>query len=424
MCICSPVTTRLKEYLHELENTILALQSDGPIMVLGDFNAHLGCMGGPRGMGEANLQGKLLLDLMCRTNLFAASLCSISSGPSYTYFSGAHHTTVDYCLLDNHDAHILQDCVTLDHHPLNLSDHLPVSTCLDLTSLVQNKPLRNPKINWKRANLDGSIARYQQHVISDLLTHHNSCDLSMAEKSVQLDHEIQSSAEAIVQAAQHSLPFLRPRRQKKKYVNDASLHEMCRASKAAWVIWKNGGRPQSGPMYELMRQRKKDVRSYVRSCRAREERSRLQERDRLFRDCDSRRFFIPRNNTSGRKLVVDDKVVSDEHELPNCWANHFMNLSSSHLTSVDSADIQQLYAQSFGYPNDILEAPFDVEEIASAIKKLKFGKSGGADGLLPEHLKHGGHSIILWLQSVFNKIRTCEDIPPCLKLGITVPCSV
>ena len=109
----------------------------------------------------------------------------------------------------------------------------------------------------------------------------------LAEKAAQLDHEIQSSAEAIVQAAQHSLPFFRPRRQKKKYVNDASLHAMCHASKAAWDIWRNGGRPQSGPMYELMRQRKKDVRSYVRSCRVREERSRLQERDRLFRDRDS-----------------------------------------------------------------------------------------------------------------------------------------
>ena len=284
-------------------------------------------------MGEANLQGKLLLDLMCRTNLFAASLCSISSGPSYTYFSGAHRTTVDYCLLDNHAAHILQGCVTLDHHPLNTSPYQLVSIS---PHSCKTNPLRNPKINWKRANLDGSIARYQQHVstyFSDLLTHHNSCDLSMAEKSVQLDHEIQSSAEAIVQAAQHSLPFFRPRRQKKKYVNDASLHEMCCASKAAWVIWRNGGCPQSGPMYELMPQRKKDVRSYVRSCRAREERSRLQERDRLFCDRDSRRFFIPRNNTSGRKLVVDDKVVSDEHELLNCWANHFIKsvIITSHL---------------------------------------------------------------------------------------------
>lgn len=36
-----------KEYLLELKNTISALQSDGPVMVTGDFNAHLGDMGVP-----------------------------------------------------------------------------------------------------------------------------------------------------------------------------------------------------------------------------------------------------------------------------------------------------------------------------------------------------------------------------------------
>ena len=132
---------------------------------------------------------------------------------------------------------------------------------------------------------------------------------------------------------------------------------------------------------------------------------------RLFRACNSRHFFIPRNNSSGQKLVVNDKVVSDEHELLNCWANHFIYVSSSHLTSVDNTDT---HTRSFGYPNDILEAPFDVEELASAIKKLKSGKSGDANGFL---LEHGDHSIILWLQSVFNKILTFEDIPPCILLS-------
>ena len=65
--------------------------------------------------------------------------------------------------------------------------------------------------------------------------------------------------------------------------------------------------------------------------------------------------------------------------------------------------------------------PFEVEEIESAIRKLKCGKSGGADGLQPEHIKYGGHSITLWFQSIFNKISTLEDLPPCLKLGVTIP---
>ena len=48
-------------------------------------------------------------------------------------------------------------------------------------------------------------------------------------------------------------------------------------------------------------------------------------------------------------------------------------------------------------------------------------KGGGADGLQPEHLKYGGHSVILWLQHIFNEISDIEDLPRCLKLGIVVP---
>ena len=63
-------------------------------------------------------------------------------------------------------------------------------------------------------------------------------------------------------------------------------------SKAAWSVWKN-----NGPVCEEMFQRKEDVKSYVRSCRAQEERVRLQERDRLFCGPDQRRFSIPHKAT-------------------------------------------------------------------------------------------------------------------------------
>ena len=66
------------DYPVELESVILALQSDGPVRVTGDFNAHLGCMGDLRGVGSMNVYGQLLFDLMGCTNLFVASLCQIS----------------------------------------------------------------------------------------------------------------------------------------------------------------------------------------------------------------------------------------------------------------------------------------------------------------------------------------------------------
>ena len=52
-------------------------------------------------------------------------------------------------------------------------------------------------------------------------------------------------------------------------------------------------------------------------------------------------------------------------------------------------------------------------------RKMKSRKSGGADGLLAEHLKNGGPT--LWLKRIFNTIIRLEQIPPSLNLGVFVP---
>ena len=50
----------------------------------------------------------------------------------------------------------------------------------------------------------------------------------------------------------------------------------------------------------------------------------------------------------------------------------------------------------------------------AALKKLKLGKSGGGDGLSPEHLVFGGSVLKAWL---LNAIISCEQIPACLDQG-------
>ena len=51
------------------------------VIVLGDFNAHLGQLGGARGVGEANVQGVLLNDMFSRCHLNTVLLGSVASGP-------------------------------------------------------------------------------------------------------------------------------------------------------------------------------------------------------------------------------------------------------------------------------------------------------------------------------------------------------
>ena len=52
---------------------------------------------------------------------------------------------------------------------------------------------------------------------------------------------------------------------------------------------------------------------------------------------------------------------------------------------------------------------------------MKIKKSAGEDGLTAEHLRYGCNCIIVWLAEILNAIVDSEQIPACLKLGITIP---
>jgi hypothetical protein len=69
----------------------------------------------------------------------------------------------------------------------------------------------------------------------------------------------------------------------------------------------------------------------------------------------------------------------------------------------------------------ILDCPITTEEIESALRNLMTRRSGGADGLLAEHLKNGGPALAVWLKRIFSSIIHLEQIPPSFKLGMIVP---
>ena len=66
------------------------------MFAVGNFNAHLGPMWGPRPHKTPNVQGVLLSEVLNGCKL--VSLGAAISGPNYTYLSGNSLTTVDYIL--------------------------------------------------------------------------------------------------------------------------------------------------------------------------------------------------------------------------------------------------------------------------------------------------------------------------------------
>ena len=64
-------------------------------------------------------------------------------------------------------------------------------------------------------------------------------------------------------------------------------------------------------------------------------------------------------------------------------------------------------AMSHGFEDFILDCPITIEEIESALKKVKT-RSEGADGLLAEHLKNGDAILIVWLEHSLSTIICLE----------------
>ncbi len=132
-----------RSYVNDLASIASALESSGPIIILGDINAHL--------CDYTDIRARLLHEVIASCDLYIVSSSSIATGPGYTFFSGNNRTSVDHILTNTFISHHITKCYTHYHHELNLSDHLPLSLVLKVDRLVEDATSVNPKLNWKKA---------------------------------------------------------------------------------------------------------------------------------------------------------------------------------------------------------------------------------------------------------------------------------
>ena len=162
-------------------------------------------------------------------------------------------------------------------------------------------------------------------------------------------------------------------------------------------------------------------------CAARAERLRIQRRDLLLSTHSKYRFSAPHKRRSGcDRLVVDGKIVTDLRARLDEWAQHFGGLAESNTDSIPalkvlSDKVDGLVGESLTNDEHLLDVPFSAVEVTGAVKRLKNRKSPGPDGVMAEHLKAGGESIIIWLMNILNAVVDLEVIPDLLKVGIVVP---
>ena len=263
--------------LAELESVISALQADGPVIIMGDFNAHLGNIGNS---GTRNQVGELLFDVVCRCNLYVASISDMATGANYTYSNGPHHTTVDYSILD---CGLSQSCTILHPNVLNLSDHIPITVNLNLLTPTTATRLYKPKFNWRRGVENGGVEAFAADV-----TNFVSSLLQAPIPSSLEELEIIYVGKMLHGVACNTVPVYKKR--KKKFYYDETL------AKNVHIIKKfgmNGKMLANHDQAFSLRIYKNQSMHEIR-CRGEGERKRVQERDHWVKTNDPRRYHIPR----------------------------------------------------------------------------------------------------------------------------------
>jgi len=104
----------------------------------------------------------------------------------------------------------------------------------------------------------------------------------------------------------------------------------------------------------------------------------------------------------------------------NEWRDHFMNVFESN-SSNNQADYESAHSEVDSVCIEELDNPISVEEVVKSIKRLKSGKAGGLDGILPEMLKEASTYIALFLTEFFNDIFTSGTYPEPWSEAVIVP---
>ena len=121
------------------------------------------------------------------------------------------------------------------------------------------------------------------------------------------------------------LPLKRTRK-KKPTIPDDKLKVLCKCNRTAWKKWHDAGRPATGPLAEEKKPSKKCVRQFVETARARQEHSKIQERDRMFKGNHPLNFKYACPKSDCSKLVVDGQSISSITDILNHFRSFFRSL--------------------------------------------------------------------------------------------------
>lgn len=422
-----------KSTLEHIERLYDSYSQNGPVIILGDFNAHLSHGYGGKNTVKSNERGKLIEQFLDERRLQSVSSQNNTAGPDYTYVAlgGEQTSLIDHVVISEDKLDLVGESGIIKDHYLNCSDHLPIFVNISLEELINIKPttINNAMgVNWRKVSTDDACT-YRQLVRESLTS--TALDGTTLKG---IEEYITDVSYFLVHAADLSLPKKRYRPFLKPYWKNGNIKQLHAANRQKRNIWIREGRPRGMQYvsYKEYKQAKRDFTNALKQAQRQyeqEEFIRLQETAELdiglfYRSLKQRN----KKSWTPHELRVNDKIVRDPDIIRHAWYEYYKNLAQikqdisfdAEFTSSICHEVSKMHSLSFEYCDQICETPISDKEVSVALRKMKNGKAPGFDGIVTEHIKIVEDIILDYLVKLFNAIIDVEHYPQQFKSGVTV----
>ena len=427
--------------LDELESLLLEYSANSKIIVMGDFNCHIGDRGGPRGEGQCSTYGSRLLNVL--NNEYIQCICCDMSynalGPKYTFDKpGIGRSWIDHIFVSQDLYNNVANCYVLDDELLNVSDHLPVAmyiNVLNVPTTTINDNGKSHKILWHKLTQTDICIKYTdktnvafEGLMNIVTTLTDEGDVNTATRII--------SDKLVAIAADSFSKKGHKRRSNAKPFWSSQLSILSKNKKVAYNAWVAAGRPND-PNNHLFQIHKASKQLFRKSFRQAEAifKSGIEECIESCSELDQRQFWYllkrdQRVRKNGNILkTVNNVIVAESDKVCDMWKKHFENLGK-HSVNVnyddDFAEFVKNKIKLFNASNEemselVLDKPITADEVESICTKFKLGKSQDFSGLSQEHLRYAGKTVYCILSMLFNAINKYEKLPKEFLKGVAIP---
>lgn len=187
-------------------------------------------------------------------------------------------------------------------------------------------------------------------------------------------------------------------------------------------LWREYLRRKTQQSYEDYKQERKVVKEKVKEGKAREwenfgvkmEKDSTQNQKLFYRILKNMRDNVDKSKTNKIKDKQGNILIEEKDNIMR-WKEHFMDV----LNGRDTKEITEIVSKGGNQLNEGDE--IKLEEVESAIRKLKNGKAPGTDNIKAELIKYMGNAGNLLLHEIINEAWRNKTVPREWKRSIIVP---